>query len=102
MGRVRYVKVSEVLARLHTDLEFLRFLEAEEIIRLQRTPEGDVVMSDADAERARIVLLLTTDLEVNMAGAEIILRMRESMLAMQRQFGEILDALVEETRRRRS
>jgi hypothetical protein len=36
-----------------------------------------------------------------MPGAEIILRMRESMLAMQRQFGEILDALVEETRRRR-
>jgi hypothetical protein len=89
------------MARLDTDIDFLRLLESEEIIHLQRTPEGDVVMSDADAERVRIVVLLTTDLEVNMPGAEIILRMRESMLAMQRQFGEILDALVEETRRRR-
>jgi hypothetical protein len=36
---------------------------------------------------------------VNLPGVEVIMHMRESMLAMQRQFSDVLDALVEEMRR---
>jgi MerR family transcriptional regulator/heat shock protein HspR len=52
-----------------------------------------------DVERVRLALLLTSELDVNLPGVEVIMHMRESMLAMQRQFTEILDTLVAEIRR---
>ena len=95
----RYLKVSEVIAELHVDADFLRALEAEDLIHLKRTLEDDLVISSEDAERARVARLLTGEMDVNLPGVEVIINMRESMLAMQQQFSEILDALVEEMRR---
>jgi MerR family transcriptional regulator/heat shock protein HspR len=95
----RYVKVSDVLSELHINADFLDALEAEDLIRPKRTLEGDVVISSEDVDRIRLALLLTGELDVNLPGVEVIMHMRESMLAMQRQFSEILDALVEEMRR---
>ena len=48
----------------------------------------------------RLVMMLTSELDVNLPGVEVIMHMRDSMLAMQHQFAEILDALVDEMRRR--
>jgi MerR family transcriptional regulator/heat shock protein HspR len=95
----RYVKVSDLLSELHIDADFLQALEAEGLIRPKRTLEGDLVVSSEDVDRVRLALLLTGELEVNLPGVEVIMHMRESMLAMQRQFSEVLDALVEEMRR---
>jgi MerR family transcriptional regulator/heat shock protein HspR len=95
----RYLKVAEVTAELHVDTDFLRRLESEELIHLKPTLEGDLVISAEDVERVRLVVLLTGELDVNFAGVEVIMHMRDSMLAMQRQFSEILDAVVEEMRR---
>lgn len=95
----RYLKVSEIVLQLHIDTEFLRSLADENLIQLKETSEGDVVISSVDAERVRVALLLTGELDVNLPGVEVIMHMRDSMLAMQRQFSEILDALVEEMRR---
>ncbi len=95
----RYVKVSELVSELHVDSDFLRALEAEDLIRPKRTLEGDLVVSSEDVDRIRLALLLTGELDVNLPGVEVIMHMRESMVAMQRQFSEVLDALVEEMRR---
>ena len=38
------------------------------------------------------------ELEVNLPGAEVIVRMPSEMIAMQQQFGKILEALIEEIR----
>jgi MerR family transcriptional regulator/heat shock protein HspR len=99
IGMQRYLKISEVVADLHVETEFLHALEAEGLIHLKRTLEDDLVISSEDAERVRVALLLTGELDVNLPGVEVIINMRESMLAMQHQFAEILDALVEEMRR---
>jgi MerR family transcriptional regulator/heat shock protein HspR len=99
MSMHRYLKVSEVVAELHVDTEFLHALEAEDLIRLKRTLDDDLVISSEDAERVRVALLLTGEMDVNLPGVEVIINMRESMLAMQQQFSEILDALVDEMRR---
>ena len=96
----RYVKVTEVVSELHVDTDFLRTLESEDLIHLKPTLEGDLVISAEDVERVRLVVLLTGELDVNLAGVEVIMHMRDSMLAMQQQFSEVLDALVEEMRRR--
>jgi MerR family transcriptional regulator/heat shock protein HspR len=96
----RYLKVAEVLSELHVDTDFLRTLESEDLIHLKPTLEGDLVISAEDVERVRLVVLLTAELDVNLPGVEVIMHMRDSMLAMQQQFSDVLDALVEEMRRR--
>ncbi|MCA1850799.1 MAG: MerR family transcriptional regulator, partial [Acidobacteria bacterium] len=49
--------------------------------------EGNTrLYTDADLERLELILSLTRDLGVNLAGVEIILNMREKMDAMQREF----------------
>jgi DNA-binding transcriptional MerR regulator len=95
----RYVKVSELVTQLHVDEAFLRALEDEDLINLKHSSEGDLVLSSEDAERVRVALLLTGELDVNLAGVEVVMHMRDAMRAMQQQFSDILDALVEEMRR---
>ncbi len=95
----RYVKVTEVLTELHVDREFLRELEAEDLIHPKQTSDGDFVISSEDVDRVRLALVLTGELDVNLPGVEVIMHMRESMVAMHRQFSDILDALVAEMRR---
>ena len=95
----RYVKLTEVVAHLQVSNEFLNALEDENLIHLKRSSEGEVLMSTEDVERVRLALVLTSELDVNLAGVEVIMHMRESMLAMHRQFAEVLDALVAAMRR---
>ncbi len=95
----RYLKVAEVVAQLHVETEFLDALEREGLIHIKRTLDDEPVMSSEDAERVRVALLLIGEMDINLPGVEVIINMRESMLAMQRQFSDLLDALVEEMRR---
>ena len=96
----RYIKVSELIAQMQIEDTFLRMLEDQELIHPKRSLEGELVISSEDAERVRVVRLLTTELDVNLAGVEVIIHMRDTMMAMQKQFSDILDAVVEEMRRR--
>jgi len=49
--------------------------------------EGNTrLYTDPDLERLELILALTRDLGVNLAGVEIILNMREKMDAMQQEF----------------
>jgi len=95
----RYVKLTEVVAHLQVSNEFLNALEDENLIHLKRSSEGEVLMSTEDMERVRLALVLTSELDVNLAGVEVIMHMRESMLAMHRQFAEVIETLVAEIRR---
>lgn len=96
----RYLKLSEVMQRLGVDPQWLETLEAEALIHPKHTLEDDVVISAEDAERIRVIHVLTEEMDVNLAGAEVIVHMREDMLAMQRQFDDILATLVAELRQR--
>ena len=48
---------------------------------------------DADLERLEVILSLTRDLGVNLAGVEIILNMRAKMDQMQREFEQFFEYL---------
>jgi len=96
----RYLRLAEVMRQLQVDAEFLRSLEAEDLVHPKRTSENDLVVSAEDAERVRLARMLMRELEVNLAGVEVIMHMRESMVSMQQQFSEILEELAEELRRR--
>jgi MerR family transcriptional regulator/heat shock protein HspR len=96
----RYVKVSDLVAQLHLDVEFVHLLDDEGLIHLKHASEGDLIISAEDAERVRLARLLTGDLDVNLPGVEVIMHMRDSMLEIQQQMSDILDVLVQEMRRR--
>jgi MerR family transcriptional regulator/heat shock protein HspR len=67
----------------------LRLHERKGLIRPSRTVGRTRMYSAEDVEDIRRVLRLTRDLGVNLAGVEIILRMRRQMLAMQEELEEL-------------
>lgn len=95
----RYLPLDEAAAESGLAVAFLQMLEREQLIELKRTLDDVVVISFHDLERARVISLLTEELEINLAGAEVILHMREDMIAMQRQFDVILSEVVTELKR---
>jgi hypothetical protein len=96
----RYLRLAHVLDELRVERELIDLLEADDLIRIKQSSEGEPVLSAEDAERVRVAHLLTTELEVNLAGAEVVLHMRDEIIAMQRQFAEILESLLHELRQR--
>jgi hypothetical protein len=95
---VRYLRFGEIEHRYGIGREELETLAREQMIEIKRTLDEEPVVSIEDVEKACLTRLLMDELEVNLAGAEVIVHMRAEMIAMQRQFGEILEALVEEIR----
>lgn len=64
----------------------LRMYEREGLLKPSRSEGNTRLYTDTDLLRLELILSLTRDLGVNLAGVEIILNMREKMDAMQREF----------------
>src|SRR5687768_12338024 len=64
----------------------LRMYEREGLLKPSRSEGNTRLYTDPDLLRLELILSLTRDLGVNLAGVEIILNMREKMDAMQREF----------------
>ena len=64
----------------------LRLYEREGLLKPSRSEGNTRLFTDSDLERLELILSLTRDLGVNLAGVEIILNMREKMDTMQREF----------------
>lgn len=86
---------SQIVQLLEIEESFLISLESEEIIQLDAPAEAPTSYSEQMLERARVAHNLVTELDVNMAGAAIIVRMREDMSSLRLQ----LEDLVTEIRR---
>lgn len=78
--------VAEML-KIHP--QTLRLYERKGLIRPSRTVGRTRMYSAEDVEDIRRILRLTRDLGVNLAGAEIILKMRRQMLTMQAELEEL-------------
>lgn len=83
--------ITEVIETFQVDETFLAELEKEEIV-CPTCGEGQEtkLFSSIEVEKLRIARILTADLDVNLPGVEIILRMREETIKMRRQFDDIL------------
>jgi MerR family transcriptional regulator/heat shock protein HspR len=71
----------------------LRLYEREGLLAPSRSVGNTRLYADTDLERLEVILSLTRDLGVNLAGVEIILNMREKMDTMQREFERFFDYL---------
>lgn len=88
--------VSEMLG-IHP--QTLRLYEREGFIKPQRSGGNTRLYSEEDVEKLEMVLRLTRELGVNLAGVDIILSMRERMEQMQREMDATVLRLREELAR---
>ena len=97
MGR-RYIEITEVIKVCKVGKDFIQQLERESVIRpvVQRKRK---LYSPDQVDRIRIANLLIQEMGVNLEGAEVVLNMREQMIAMQRQFNEVLRLIGDEIKR---
>ncbi len=71
----------------------LRLYEREGLLKPSRSEGTTRLYTDGDLERLEVILHLTRDLGVNLAGVEIILNMRERMSEMQTEIQEFIATL---------
>jgi len=88
--------ISAVAEQYHVHPQTLRLYEREGLLKPSRSEGNTRLYTDQDLERLEVILKLTRDFGVNLAGVEIILNMRAKMEAMQRQIQELIATLNEE------
>ena len=69
----------------------LRLYEREGLVNPGRSEGNTRLYSQRDVERIKFILHLTRDMGVNLAGVEVILKMREQMEEMQREMAGVID-----------
>lgn len=90
--------ISVVSEQFEIHPQTLRLYEREGLLKPSRTEGNTRLYTEKDLERLEVILSLTRDLGVNLAGVEIILNMREKMEAMQKQMEEFVSRLSQEIR----
>ena len=88
--------VSEMLG-IHP--QTLRLYEREGFIKPKRSGGNTRLYSEEDVEKLEMVLRLTRELGVNLAGVDVILSMRDKMEQMQRDMEDTILSLREELAR---
>ena len=71
------ISVAAELVDMHP--QTLRLYEAKGLVRPGRTPGGTRLYSDADIERLKLIQRLTTQLGLNLAGVEHVLRLQDEL-----------------------
>ena len=74
----------------------LRMYERQGLLRPDRSEGNTRLYSTADLERLELILTLTRELGVNLAGVEVILNMRENMSRLQQEVGSLMSYVRDE------
>src|SRR6476646_2974274 len=82
--------ISAVAEQFQIHPQTLRLYEREGLLKPSRSEGNTRLYTDDDLERLEVILKLTRDLGVNLAGVEIVLNMREKMSEMQRQIEQFV------------
>ncbi len=92
----RLFMISVVSEMLGIHPQTLRLYEREGFIKPKRSGGNTRLYSDEDVEKLEMILRLTRELGVNLAGVEVILSMREKMEQMQREMQDTIERLHDE------
>src|SRR5471030_1523485 len=98
--RAKTFTISAVAEQFELHPQTLRLYEREGLLKPSRSEGNTRLYTDQDLERLEVILKLTRDLGVNLAGVEIILNMRERMAEMQRQIEQFVSSLNDEISQR--
>src|SRR5690349_21288056 len=94
-GKPLYM-IGVVADMLNVHPQTLRFYEKKGLVRPSRTEGQTRMYSAEDVEELARLLRLTRDLGVNLAGVEIVLKMRRRMIEMQKQIEDLVGYLREQ------
>src|ERR671939_1128770 len=94
--------ISAVAEQYNIHPQTLRLYVREGLLTPSRSEGNTRLYTDEDLERLEVILKLTRELGVNLAGVEIILNMREKMEAMQKQIEGFVATLNQELSARAS
>jgi MerR family transcriptional regulator/heat shock protein HspR len=97
----KYVMISVVAERYDIHPQTLRLYEREGLIKPTRSAGNTRLYDEEAIRRLEIILALTRDLGVNLAGVEVILNMKERMDQMQGEVDRLLDYVKREAMERR-
>jgi MerR family transcriptional regulator/heat shock protein HspR len=95
----RLFMISVVSEMLGIHPQTLRMYEREGFIKPKRSGGNTRLYSEEDVEKLEMILRLTRELGVNLAGVEVILSMREKIELMHREMKETILELREELAR---
>lgn len=89
-GKGKYYMISVVARSYGIHPQTLRLYEREGLLRPSRTEGNTRLYSEEDLRQLEVILNLTRDLGVNLAGVEIVLNMRRKMEQMQAEVSEFV------------
>jgi MerR family transcriptional regulator/heat shock protein HspR len=95
-GAGRYYMISVVGKSYGIHPQTLRLYEREGLLKPSRTEGNTRLYSEEDLRQLEVILNLTRDLGVNLAGVEIILNMRRKMEQIQQETGEFVEYVKQE------
>lgn len=98
----KFFMISVVAERFDIHPQTLRLYEREGLIRPARSSGNTRLYDPETLARLEIILTLTREMGVNLAGVEVILNMREQMENMQSEMDRVLDYVRKEASERRS
>jgi MerR family transcriptional regulator, heat shock protein HspR len=91
------ISVAAELVGMHP--QTLRIYENKGLVRPKRTPGGTRLYSETDIERLRIIQRLTTELGLNLAGVELVLRLEDELRKAHVQIERLQQQMREEVQR---
>ena len=95
--RPRYmISVAAELVGMHP--QTLRIYESKGLVRPNRTPGNTRLYSEADLERLRLIQRLTTELGLNLAGVETVIRLEDQLDQVRRRLERLERQMREEIR----
>lgn len=94
-GKAAYM-ISAVAESYGVHPQTLRLYEREGLLKPSRTEGNTRLYTDADIERLELILSLTRDMGVNLAGVAVVLNLRARMEQMQREMKEFVEMVQRE------
>ena len=94
-GKAAYM-ISAIAEQYQIHTQTLRLYEREGLLKPSRSEGNTRLYTQEDIERLEVILKLTRDFGVNLAGVEIILNMRERMAAIEQQIEQFVSTLNEQ------
>jgi MerR family transcriptional regulator/heat shock protein HspR len=98
-GKAGYM-ISAVAEMYDIHPQTLRLYERERLLIPSRSQGNTRLYAEEDLERLEVILKLTRELGVNLAGIEIILNMRDRMNEMHRQMQAFVELVQQQVRER--
>ena len=89
-GKAAYM-ISAVAETYDIHPQTLRLYEREGLLKPSRSEGNTRLYTQEDVERLELILNLTRDLGVNLAGVEVVLNMRQRMEDMRREMQEFIE-----------